>query len=106
VKATLHWVSAAHAIPAEVRNYDRLFNNPDPEASGDFTADLNPNSLEILPDCLLEPSLKDARPGDTFQFERLGYYCIDWESRPGALVFNRTVELRDTWAKIEQTGKK
>jgi glutaminyl-tRNA synthetase len=106
VKATIHWVSAAHAIPAEVRNYDRLFNNPDPEASGDFTADINPNSLEVLTGCLMEPSLKDAKPGDTFQFERLGYYCVDWDSRPGALVFNRTVELRDSWAKIEQTAKK
>jgi glutaminyl-tRNA synthetase len=107
VKATIHWVSAEHAVSAEVRLYDRLFNNPDPEASGDFIADLNPNSLEIRTDCLVEPSLKDAQPGDRFQFERVGYFCADPESAPGALVFNRTVELRDTWAKIEEkAGKK
>ena len=104
VKATLHWVSAAHAIPAEVRNYDRLFNNPDPEASGDFIADLNPNSLQILTNCLVEPSLKDAQPGDKFQFERLGYFCVDPRSTPDKLVFNRTVGLRDTWAKIKELG--
>ncbi len=102
VKATLHWVSAAHAIPAEVRNYDRLFINPDPEVSGDFIADLNPNSLQILSNCLLEPGLQDARPGDQFQFERLGYYCVDQDSVPGKLCFNRTVSLKDEWAKIEK----
>lgn len=101
VKATLHWVSAAHAVPAEVRMYDRLFNNPDPEASGDFIQDLNPNSLSVLPNCWLEPSLADAQPGDKFQFERLGYFCVDLESTPGKLVFNRTVGLKDEWAKIE-----
>jgi glutaminyl-tRNA synthetase len=102
VKATIHWVSAAHAIPAQVNNYDRLFNNPDPEASGDFIADLNPNSLQILSGCLLEPSLQDAQPGDKFQFERLGYYCVDIESTSGKLIFNRTVSLKDEWAKIEK----
>ena len=102
VKATLHWVSAAHAVPAEVRVYDRLFNNPDPEDSGDFIADLNPNSLQILSNCMVEPSLADAQPGDRFQFERQGYYCVDWTSKPGALIFNRTVALRDTWEKIEK----
>ncbi|HNZ14074.1 MAG TPA: glutamine--tRNA ligase, partial [Anaerolineaceae bacterium] len=101
VKATLHWVSAAHAIPAEVRIYDRLFNNPDPETSGDFIADLNPNSL-IIKNALLEPSLRDAQSGDRFQFERLGYFCADWDSKPEKLLFNRTVSLKDEWAKIEK----
>ncbi|HOD06170.1 MAG TPA: glutamine--tRNA ligase, partial [Anaerolineaceae bacterium] len=101
VKATLHWVSAAHAIPAEVRIYDRLFNNPDPETSGDFIADLNPNSL-IIKNALLEPSLRDAQSGDRFQFERLGYFCADWNSKPEKLLFNRTVSLKDEWAKIEK----
>ena len=102
VKATLHWVSAAHAVTAEVRLYDRLFNNPDPEVSGDFIADLNPDSLQILDNCLLEPSLENAQPGDKFQFERLGYFCVDSDSAPGKLVFNRTVGLKDEWAKIEK----
>ncbi len=102
VKATLHWVSAAHAIPASVYNYDRLFNNPDPEVSGDFIADLNPNSLVVLSNCLMEPSLADAKPGDKFQFERLGYYCVDITSTPEKLIFNRTVGLKDEWAKIEK----
>jgi len=102
VKATLHWVSAAHAISAEVRLYDRLFNTPDPEESGDFINDLNPNSLQILTGCMLEPGLRDAQPGDTFQFERLGYFCVDPDSQPGRLVFNRTVSLKDEWAKIEK----
>ncbi|HQH85097.1 MAG TPA: glutamine--tRNA ligase/YqeY domain fusion protein [Anaerolineaceae bacterium] len=101
VKATLHWVSAAHAILAEVRIYDRLFNNPDPETSGDFIADLNPNSL-IIKNALLEPSLRDAQSGDRFQFERLGYFCADWDSKPEKLLFNRTVSLKDEWAKIEK----
>ncbi len=102
VKATIHWVSAAHAVPAEVRVYDRLFNNPDPEVSGDFIADLNPNSMETLTGCLVEPGLKDALPGDKFQFERLGYFCVDWESTPSNLLFNRTVTLKDEWSKIEK----
>ena len=102
VKATLHWVSAAQAVPATVLNYDRLFNNPDPEASGDFIADLNPNSLTVLPNCWVEPSLAEVKPGDTFQIERLGYYCVDIESQPGKLIFNRTVSLKDEWAKIEK----
>jgi len=102
VKATLHWVSAAHAVQAEVRNYDRLFNNPDPESSGNFIADINPNSLQVLSNCLLEPSLQHAVPGEKFQFERLGYYCVDIDSRPDKLIFNRTVSLKDEWAKIEK----
>jgi glutaminyl-tRNA synthetase len=105
VKATLHWVSAAHAIPAEVRLYDRLFSAEDPErtpAGNTFLDNLNPNSLEVLRECRLEPGLASAKPGLRVQFERLGYFCADLDSRPGALVFNRTVSLRDTWAKIEQ----
>ena len=103
VKATLHWVSAAHAIEAEVRLYDRLFADPNPDQEGrDFTEFLNPRSLEVLTGCKLEPSLATAKPGDRFQFERLGYFCVDPDSAPGAPVFNRTIGLRDTWAKIEQ----
>jgi glutaminyl-tRNA synthetase len=101
VKATLHWVSAAHAVPAVVNNYDRLFNNPDPEASGDLIADLNPNSMQVLTNCMVEPSLQQAAVGETFQFERLGYFCVDITSTPDKLVFNRTVTLRDEWARIE-----
>ncbi len=104
IKATLHWVSAAHAIPAEVRLYDYLFTkeNPDEVNEGeDFTTSLNSNSLEVLTSCQLEPSLADAKPGDRYQFERLGYFCVDPDSSNHALVFNRTTTLRDTWAKIE-----
>ncbi|MGB8131094.1 MAG: glutamine--tRNA ligase/YqeY domain fusion protein [Candidatus Angelobacter sp.] len=102
VKSTIHWVSAAHAINAEVRLYDHLFSkeNPSDVPEGqDFTANLNPNSLEIVADAKLEPSLKSAAPGARYQFERLGYFCVDMDSKPGALVFNRTVALKDTWAK-------
>ncbi len=106
VKGTLHWVSAEHGIPAEVRLYDRLFNNPDREASGDFIADFNPDSLNILTNCIVEPSLKDAKPSDRFQFERLGYFCVDTESTTEKLIFNRTVSLRDTWAKIKKADGK
>jgi len=109
VKATLHWVSAGHAIPAEVRLYDRLFTveNPSVEKDGaDYRTFLNPNSLEVLSDCQLEPSLAGAAPGSFYQFERHGYFCSDTvDSRPGQPVFNRTVGLRDTWAKIEAAGK-
>jgi glutaminyl-tRNA synthetase len=102
VKSTIHWVSAAHAIPAEVRLYDRLFNVEDP-AGDDWLEHLNPNSLQVIRDAKLEPSLADAAPGSRWQFERTGYFCVDdVDSRPGALVFNRTVTLRDTWAKIAQ----
>ena len=94
VKATLHWVSAAHAVPAEVRLYDPLFMRPDPGADGDMAADLNPESLTVLKGCRLEPSLAEARPGETVQFERLGYFCLDLDSRPDHLVFNRTIALR------------
>jgi glutaminyl-tRNA synthetase len=105
VKATLHWVPAAYAVPAEVRLYDRLFSVEDPENVPEgktFLDYLNPNSLEVLRDALVEPSLASAVPGDRVQFERLGYFSVDPDSRPGALVFNRTVSLRDTWARIAQ----
>ena len=106
VKATLHWVSAAHALPAEVRLYDRLFTNENPGAGGrDFKDELNPNSLEVLSGCQVEPSLSKASAGDRYQFERLGYFCVDPDTAPGRLVFNRTVGLRDTWAKIEAKEK-
>jgi glutaminyl-tRNA synthetase len=103
VKATLHWVSAAHAVPIEVRLYDRLFSVPDPEDTADggtFVDHLNPDSLQVLAGCQGEPSLASAPSGARFQFERLGYFAVDPDSRPGAPVFNRTVSLRDTWAKI------
>jgi glutaminyl-tRNA synthetase len=102
VKATIHWVSAAHAVDAEVRLYDRLFDVEDPSGD-DWLSHLNPSSLEVVRDAKLEPSLGRAEPGSRWQFERLGYFCADAvDSRPGAPVFNRTVTLRDTWAKIEQ----
>ena len=132
VKATLHWVSATHALQAEVRLYDHLFSaeNPDvvesnpsrglqpartndaepPTATGasspDWKSNLNPNSLEVLPTCFVEPSLSSAKPGDRYQFERLGYFCVDADSTPDKLVFNRTVTLKDTWAKIEKKAKR
>ena len=101
VKGTLHWVSAPDAIEAEVRLYDRLFKDPDPAGHKDidFREFLNENSLKVLTGCKLEPSLKEAKEGDRFQFQRLGYFCVDKDSKPGALVFNRTVGLKDTWAK-------
>ena len=105
VKATLHWVSAKHALPVEVRQYDRLFlvENPNEAPEGQtFLDHLNPDSLEVLKPCYAEPSLKAADAGDHFQFERLGYFCVDQESSPENLVFNRTVALRDSWAKIEK----
>jgi len=108
VKATLHWVPAPYAFPVEVRLYDRLFSVEDPErveAGKSFLDSLNPHSLVTLQGCLAEPSLRRAAVGDRFQFERLGYFCVDPDSRPGALVFNRTVSLRDTWAKIASRGE-
>ena len=101
VKGTLHWVSAPDAIEAEVRLYDRLFKDPDPAGHKDvdFKEFLNENSLKVLTGCKLEPSLKEAKEGDRFQFQRLGYFCVDKDSKLGALVFNRTVGLKDTWAK-------
>ena len=109
VRGALHWVSAAHALDAEVRLYDRLFTKADPEdvpEGQDFTANLNPNSLEVLTGCKVEPSLAEAKPGDRYQFLRLGYFCVDPDSTDGHLVFNRTVGLRDTWAKIERSLRK
>jgi glutaminyl-tRNA synthetase len=101
VRGTLHWVSAAHALPAEVRLYDHLFTRAEPGVDGDFLADLNPHSLEILTDCQVEPGLADALTGEAVQFERQGYFCRDPDSTAGRLVFNRTVALRDTWARIQ-----
>jgi glutaminyl-tRNA synthetase len=109
VKATIHWVSAAHAVDADVRLYDNLFLKENPnevEEGQDFTANLNPNSLETLTGAKVEPSLRDAAVGSRYQFERLGYFAVDADSSAGRLVFNRTIGLRDTWAKIEQRGKK
>ncbi len=108
VKSTIHWVSAEHAIEAEVRIYETLFAKPDPnqtEEGQDVLDNLNPHSLEIIPTAKLEPSLKDAAAYSGYQFERLGYFSVDPDTRPGKLVFNRTVALRDTWAKIEKREK-
>ena len=105
VKGVIHWVSAQHAVRAEVRLYDRLFSHPNPDGAKDdkpFTEHLNPDSLQTINDCVIEASISAAKEGDTFQFEREGYFCIDLDSRAGQLVVNRTVTLRDTWAKIEQ----
>jgi len=108
VKGTLHWLSATHALEAEVRLYDHLFTKPDPGdmAQGqDYTANLNPNSLERVTGCRVEPSLSGAAPGSRYQFERQGYFCVDPDSSKGTLIFNRTVALRDTWAKIEKAQR-
>jgi glutaminyl-tRNA synthetase len=108
VRGTLHWVSAAHALDAEVRLYDHLFSKPDPGEVEDwaaFTANLNPNSLEVLQGCKVEPSLAGAEPGSRYQFLRMGYFCTDLDSADGKLVFNRTVGLRDTWARLERAQK-
>jgi len=108
VKSTIHWVSAPHAINAEVRLYENLFAKEDPNAAEegkDWTSNLNPNSLEVIADAKLEPSLASARVGERCQFERLGYFCADPDSKPGAPVFNRTVALKDTWAKVEKRGQ-
>ncbi|MBK6713085.1 MAG: glutamine--tRNA ligase/YqeY domain fusion protein [Chloroflexi bacterium] len=107
VKGTIHWVSAQHAVTAELRLYDRLFTDPFPENTADgrdFTKNLNPNSLEILTGCQLEPNLAEAQIGDRFQFMRQGYFVIDSDSTPDHLIFNRTVGLRDTWAKVQQNS--
>ncbi len=107
VKGTIHWVSAQHALNAEVRLYDHLFAKSEPEEGGDYLANLNPKSLEVLKDCKLEPSLAGAAPGSKYQFERLGYFSVDFrDSKPGQPVFNRAVTLADTWAKIEKGKKK
>ena len=110
VKSTIHWVSAAHAVDAEVRIYENLFTKENPnevEDGQDFTANLNPHSLEVITNAKLEPSLATAAIGARYQFERLGYFCVDLDSKAGKPVFNRTVALKDTWAKMEkkQGGK-
>jgi len=105
VKGTIHWVSAAHAVDAEVRLYDRLFTveNPAGDKNHDFKDLINPESLTALSNCKLEPSLAEAQVGDNYQFERMGYFCLDSaDTRPDQLVFNRTVTLRDTWAKVKE----
>jgi glutaminyl-tRNA synthetase len=101
IKGTIHWASAAHAIDAEIRLYDRLFTAPEPDADGDFKKHLNPHSLEILT-AKCEPSLKEAKSDLRYQFERLGYFALDKDSMPAKLVFNRTITLKDTWAKESQ----
>jgi glutaminyl-tRNA synthetase len=103
VKATMHWVSAADSVAAEVRLYNPLFLMPDPNAA-DFAADLNPQSLEVLADARVEPTLAGQNTDDAVQFERQGYFCRDPDSKPDRLVFNRTVGLRDTWAKVSAGG--
>ncbi|MBI5304049.1 MAG: glutamine--tRNA ligase/YqeY domain fusion protein [Chloroflexi bacterium] len=104
VKGTIHWVSAQHAVPAEVRLYENLFLSPKPDEAEDWKAQINPNSLETLTNCYIEPALAQAHVGEHIQFERVGYFCVDPDSKPGRPVFNRTVTLRDTWAKIEKAG--
>jgi glutaminyl-tRNA synthetase len=109
VKSTIHWVSAAHAVPAEVRLYDRLFTkeNPDDAPAGrDFVANLNPRSLDTLTGCRVEPSLAGAAPGTLVQFERQGYFAVDPDTAAGTLVFNRAVSLKDEWARIEKAQRK
>jgi len=108
VKATIHWVSAAHAVDADVRLYETLFSKEDPnqvEEGKDFTSNLNSHSLEVVRNAKLEPSLANVTPLARYQFERLGYFCADRDSAAGKPVFNRTVALKDTWAKIEKESK-
>jgi glutaminyl-tRNA synthetase len=110
VKSTIHWVSTAHAIEAEIRIYDKLFTKADPgdfneEAGESFLSNLNPNSLEVVTGAKLEPSLANAKVEQHFQFERVGYFCVDPDSKPGKLVFNRTLALKDSWAKIVKQAR-
>jgi glutaminyl-tRNA synthetase len=102
VKGTIHWVSAEHSLPAEVRVYDHLFTTEDPN-EGELLENINPNSLEIITDARVEPRMRSAKPFDRFQFERLGYFCVDPDTTEDRLVFNRTVPLRDTWAKVQKS---
>ncbi|MDP4290967.1 MAG: glutamine--tRNA ligase, partial [Bacteroidota bacterium] len=107
VKGTIHWASASHALEAEVRLFDRLFINEDPEdvpEGESFIQNLNPQSLTIISKAYVEPGLATTQPLDRFQFERLGYFCTDYDSKPGKLVFNRISTLKDSWAKIEKAG--
>ena len=110
VKATIHWVSATHALEAEVRLYDHLFSKEDPDDvpdGADWLTNVNPKSLEVLKDCRLEPILASAKPGERYQFERLGYFCVDSvDSTKRKPVFNRTVTLRDSWANLQKAGRK
>jgi glutaminyl-tRNA synthetase len=103
IKSTIHWVSVEHAIKAEVRLYEQLFMTENPDVGDNIDSIINPDSLDVLKDCFLEPSLAEGKPGDKFQFERNGYFCVDKDSTAGKLVFNRTVTLKDTWAKIEKS---
>ena len=108
VKGTIHWASVSHSIVAEVRLFDRLFlnENPDDVEEGEsFTDNLNPQSLTVLPKAYVEPGLVSSKPLDSFQFERLGYFCTDYDSKPGKLVFNRISTLKDSWAKIEKAAQ-
>jgi glutaminyl-tRNA synthetase len=108
VKSTIHWVSAAHALEAEVRLYENLFTKEDPndvENGADFMSNVNRNSLEVLTSCRIEPFLAGAAPGNRYQFERIGYFCVDPDTTPEKLVFNRTVSLRDDWVKIQKQQK-
>jgi glutaminyl-tRNA synthetase len=98
VKGTVHWVSAQHAVDAEIRLYDRLFSVPEPDAAGDFKSFINPDSLEVV-QAKLEPALKDALPNERYQFERLGYFVLDSDSQAAKQIWNRTITLKDTWAK-------
>jgi glutaminyl-tRNA synthetase len=105
VKSTIHWVSASHGVQATIRLYHPLLltDQATPPTDQDWTRSLNPHSLELLTSCVVEPSLRSAAPGSRFQFERQGYFCVDLTSSPEALVFNRTVSLKDAWAKVEKT---
>ena len=106
VRGTLHWVSVRHAVEAEVRLYDRLFRVKNPqEITDDFAGALNPDSLVVRPTCFVEPGLEGAQPESRYQFERLGYFCVDPDSTPEKLVFNRTITLRDSWARMQKKGK-
>jgi glutaminyl-tRNA synthetase len=104
-KATLHWLSVQAAVPAEVRLYEHLFTRPDPGAEGDLLADLNPASEEVLKDAFVEPAATSLPAGETVQFERLGYFCPDPDSKPARPVFNRTLTLKDTWVKVQAKGQ-
>jgi glutaminyl-tRNA synthetase len=104
VRGTIHWVAVAHSLPAEIRLYNQLFTRPDPGADGDLMADLDPNSLETLTEARVEPTLRDATPEAPVQFERQGYFCLDPDATPGRLIFNRTVALRDSWARAQGSG--
>jgi glutaminyl-tRNA synthetase len=105
IKGTIHWVSAEHAIDAEARLYDRLFKVENPTHAENFLETLNPSSLEVIEHCKIEPSLASAKSLERFQFERIGYFCVDPAASPSRLVFNRTITLKDTWSVLVQKGK-